>query len=72
MKKALVAKNRKYNASHHKKIIEFLISNNANINAQADNGKTPLDIAVSENPQVAGTLIKYGAKKGKELKAKGK
>jgi len=70
MKNALVAENRKYNASHHKKIIEFLISNNANINALADNGKTPLDVAVSENPQVAGILIKHGAKKSKELKAK--
>jgi len=63
--------NRKYTASHHRKVIEFLISNNANVNAQADNGMTPLYIAVSENPQVAGILINHGAKKSKELKTKG-
>ncbi len=72
LKKILLKHNRKYTASHHRKVIEFLISNNANVNAQADNGMTPLDIAVSENPQVAGTLIKHGAKKSKELKTKGK
>jgi len=71
LKKTLLKYNRKYTASHHRKVIEFLISNNANVNAQADNGMTPLDIAVSENPQVAGILIKHGAKKSKELKTKG-
>ena len=59
--------------------IEFLISNNADLNIKDKEGKTPLDTANFTNPLVNGSLNeiidllrKHGAKTGEELKSEGK
>jgi ankyrin repeat protein len=50
-------------------VIELLIAKGADVNAKADNGKTPLDWAYGET---ADLIRKHGGKTGEELKAEGK
>ena len=51
-------------------IIELLIANGANVNAQEKRDFTPLDFA--EESKTANLLRKHGGKTGEELKAAGK
>ncbi|MEC7811694.1 MAG: ankyrin repeat domain-containing protein, partial [Verrucomicrobiota bacterium] len=53
-----------------KEIVELLISNGANVNAQDEDGGTPLFYA--SNPEIVELIRKHGGKTGKELKAEGK
>ena len=63
---------------NHKKIVELLIAEGADVNAKvvgdANKGMTPLDLAIdSDNPnasaRMADLLRKHGGKTGEELKA---
>ena len=57
----------------HREIAELLIAEDADVNAQLDEGKTPLDLAMSrKHPEIADLLRKHGGKTGAELKAEGK
>ena len=49
--------------------VKQYIANSADVNAKADNGKTPLDWADGETFDL---LRKHGVKTGEELKAEGK
>ena len=51
-------------------IIELLIANGANVNAQEKRDFTPLDFA--EESKTANLLRKHGGKTGEELKSEGK
>ena len=53
-----------------KEIAELLIANGADVNAKADNGKTPLDVATKT--WAVDLLRKHGGKTAEELKAEGK
>jgi ankyrin repeat protein len=55
----------------HKDIAELLIDKDANVNAQQDDGITPLDYS-EQHPEIADLLRKHGGKTGEELKAEGK
>ncbi len=56
------AANRIENLRNQLETALVLIKNGADINAQADNGKTALMFAVKhDNPQLVGMLLKYGA-----------
>jgi len=65
-----------------KEIAELLVSGGANVNAKDQDGKTPLDHALSLSPlgrepsasrkAIAELLPKHGGKTGEELKAEGK
>ena len=60
-------------AGDYKQISEVLITNGAKVNATDAEGETPLDLAIfKRNNETATLLRKHGAKKGEELKAKGK
>ena len=54
----------------HKKIVELLIDKGADMNAKANDGTTPLDMA--DDKETADLLRKHGGKTRKELKAEGK
>ena len=57
----------------HKEIVELLIAEGADVNANANDGKTPLDSAIRyDRPELADLLRKHGGKTAKELKAEGK
>jgi ankyrin repeat protein len=61
----------------HKEIVELLIAKGAEVDAiivsGRNQGKTPLDMAISSNhPETANLLRKHGGKTGEELKAEGK
>ena len=56
-----------------KEIAELLITAGADVNAQVNDGRTPLEMAISQNkPKTADLLRKHGGKTGEELKAEGK
>jgi ankyrin repeat protein len=64
-----------HNAAYegHKEIVELLIANGADVNPKRDDGKTPLDMAVTyKQTETADLLRKHGGKTGEELKAEGK
>ncbi len=51
-------------------IIEILLMNNADVNIKFKDDRTALDIAIEKHgtkSKIVNLLIKYGAKKGKEL-----
>ena len=52
-------------------IAELLIANGAEVNAQADSGRTPLDYAL-HSFKTRELLRKHGGKTWEELKAEGK
>jgi cytohesin len=57
----------------HNEIAELLIDKGANINTMDVDGKTAIDLAVSEGKrETADLLRKHGGKTGAELKAEGK
>jgi ankyrin repeat protein len=57
----------------HKEIAELLIAKGADVNAKIEDGKTPLDLAISfRQTETADLLRKHGGKTGEELKAEGK
>ena len=59
----------------HEEIIELLLENGANINAQTTDGATPLDYVPQSKfmaSKSAELLRKHGGKTGEELKAEGK
>ncbi len=57
----------------HNEIAELLIDKGANINTMDVDGKTAIDLAVSEGKrETADLLRKHGGKAGAELKAEGK
>jgi len=59
----------------HEEIIELLLENDANINAQTTNGVTPLDYVPQSKfmaSKSANLLRKHGGKTSEELKAEGK
>ena len=57
----------------HKETAELLIAEGADMNANSDNGGTPLDWAIGKNrTEVADLLRKHGGKTAKELEAEGK
>jgi len=57
----------------HKEIVELLIAKGADVNAQRDDGGTPLDWAIEwGKTKTADLLRKHGGKTGEELKAEGK
>ena len=57
----------------HKEIAELLIASGANVNANDEDGKTPLDYAIEFNQtEIADLLRKHGGKTAEELKAEGK
>ena len=57
----------------HKEIVELLIAEGTDVNANSDDGKTPLDRAIkNKHPETADLLRKHGGKTAKELKAEGK
>ena len=51
-------------------VVELLISNGANVNAQDEDGGTPL--FYTSNPEIVELIRKHGGKTGEELKAEGK
>ena len=54
-------------------ILQFLISEKANVNAMDKDGETALDFAVMQSHnEIADLLRKHGAKTAEELKAEGK
>jgi ankyrin repeat protein len=56
-----------------KEIVKLLITKGADVNAQKNNGWTPLDLAISDkHPETADLLRKHGGKTGEELKAEAK
>ena len=57
-----------------KEIVEFLIAQDADVNATGRTYQTPLDTALeaSRNKEIADLLRKHGGKTGEELKAEGK
>ena len=60
-------------ANGHKGIVELLIAKGANVNANDEDGETPLDWAILLNQsETANFLRKHGGKTGEELKAEGK
>ena len=55
------------------KTTELLVDKGADVNAQMDDGRTPLDIAIKRHTRpIADLLRKHGGKTGEELKAEGK
>jgi ankyrin repeat protein len=55
------------------KTTELLVDKGADVNAQMDDGRTPLDIAIMRSARpIADLLRKHGGKTGEELKAEGK
>ena len=57
----------------HKETAELLIAEGADMNANSDNGGTPLDWAIkNDDTETADLLRKHGGKTGEELKAEGK
>ncbi|MDP6796087.1 MAG: ankyrin repeat domain-containing protein [Verrucomicrobiota bacterium] len=57
----------------HKEIVELLIAKGADVNARSNDGRTPLDSAISlDRTEIADLLRKHGGKTGEELKAEGK
>ena len=57
-----------------KEIVEFLIAQDADVNATGRTYQTPLDTALeaSRNKEIAAFLRKHGGKTGEELKAEAK
>ena len=57
-----------------KEIVEFLIAQDADVNATGRTYQTPLDTALeaSRNKEIADLLRKHGGKTSEELKAEGK
>ena len=52
----------------HKEIAELLLAKGADVNAKANDGKTPLDWAIEKNrTETADLLRKHGGKTGDEL-----
>ncbi len=52
-----------YAASNgNKELLQFLIKNGADVNARTADGKTPLSLAGSSNPEITGILKNAGAK----------
>tara|TARA_B110000438_G_scaffold168089_1_gene160726 strand:- start:741 stop:893 length:153 start_codon:yes stop_codon:yes gene_type:complete len=50
-----------------------LIAEGADVNAQRDDGETPLDWAIEfKETEISALLRKHGGKTGEELKAEGK
>jgi ankyrin repeat protein len=59
-------------AQGHEEVVELLIDYGADVNAQRDNGDTPLDWAtLNDHTETANFLRKHGGKTGEELKAEG-
>ena len=57
----------------HKEVVELLIANDADVNAKANDGETPLNWAIkNKHTETADLLRKHGGKTGEELKAEGK
>ena len=61
----------------HKKIVELLIAKGADVNAMAEDGSSPLDVALGrairrKHTEIVDLLRKHGAKTAEELKAEGK
>ena len=57
----------------HKEIVELLIAKGADVNAQLDDGWTPLNFAIDfKKTEIVDLLRKHGGKTGEELKAEGK
>ncbi|RDD37564.1 Transient receptor potential cation channel subfamily A member 1-like protein [Trichoplax sp. H2] len=60
--------NKKYTPLHyaadnrHTKVVEFLLEEGANVNAEASNGVTPLHLAAARNKEIVMLLINNGAK----------
>ena len=51
----------------HEEIVELLITKGANVNAKANDGRTPIDWAITQdNTETADLLRKHGAKSGAE------